>query len=382
MSFASSPFELPDLTQPQRLLGGLSAQAFMATVWQRRPMVIRQAIDVEGLLPSRREMFALAKREDVESRWIHDDARRGWTLRRGPIARTPKLATPKCSLLVQGVDLHDDRARALMERFRFVPDARLDDVMMSWASEGGGVGPHTDRYDVFLLQVEGTRRWSIAPPADYAWVAGLPLRIIDGFEPQESFDLAPGDMLYLPPMWAHDGVAHGGECITCSIGFTVPQADDLARELVLRSSEHWEDEALYEDPDQAATPEPASVPRALQTFARQALKRMLQEPQALHCALGEWLTEPKAQVWFEPSDSVWGQGDVALDRKTRMLYDAQHVFINGEAFQARGHDARCLRGLANSRRMAATVLHSMTADAQAVLAQWHELGWIHTTSRA
>lgn len=370
------------LDQPCALLGGMSATAFMQEIWQRQPKVFRQVVDVAEQLPSRQELFAMAKREDVESRLVRDDARKGWSLQRGPIERTPSLKTPNWTLLVQGVDLHHEGAHQLMQAFRFVPDARLDDIMISWASEGGGVGPHTDRYDVFLLQVHGTRRWSIAPPADYDLVPGMPLRIIDDFKPEQSFVLEPGDMLYLPPNWAHDGVAVGTDCMTCSVGFTVPQADDLARELVLRMGEHWEDEDLYADPDQPATRTPAKVPASLQTFSRQAVTRMLREPGAMACAIGEWLSEPKASVWFEPSSTPWGQGDVVLDRKTKMLYDTQHVFINGEAFQARGHDARCLRRMADARRLAATDLHSMTADAQAVIAQWHELGWIHTTSEA
>ncbi len=378
----SSPLNaavLPSTDSPLDMLGGMSAAAFMQTVWQRQPMVFRQALHVADRLPSRRDLFALAKREDVESRLVRDDARKGWSLQRGPIERTPTLATPKWTLLVQGVDLHHDGAHALMQRFRFVPDARLDDIMISWASEGGGVGPHTDRYDVFLLQVHGTRRWSIAPPSDYPMVPGLPLRIIDGFKPTQTFELGPGDMLYLPPMWAHDGVAVGGDCMTCSVGFTVPQADDLARELVLRMGEHWDDDALYADADQAATRTPARVPAELQAFARQSVARMMREPGALACAMGEWLTEPKASVWFEPSPSDWAQGDVVLDRKTKMLYDAQHVFINGEAFQARGRDARCLQAMANARGLSRAALLSMSNDARAVLAQWHELGWIHTT---
>ena len=372
----------PSPDAPLDMLGGMSAATFMQTVWQRQPMVFRQALSVAGQLPSRRELFAMATRDDVESRLVRDDARKGWGLQRGPIARTPAMRTPKWTLLVQGVDLHHDGAHALMQQFRFVPDARLDDIMISWASDGGGVGPHTDRYDVFLLQVHGTRRWSIAPPDDYDMVPGLPLRIIDGFKPTQSFDLGPGDMLYLPPMWAHDGVAVGGDCMTCSVGFTVPQADDLARELVLRIGEHWEDDDFYADPDQAATVTPAKVPAQLQAFARQAMKRMLSEPGALACAMGEWLTEPKPSVWFEASSTDWTQGDVVLDRKTKMLFDAQHVFINGEAFQARGHDARCLQAMANARALSRQELLSMSNDAQAVLAQWHDLGWIHTTLKA
>jgi 50S ribosomal protein L16 3-hydroxylase len=349
----------------------------MSEYWQRQPLVVRGALQAATLLPSRQQLFAMAAREEVESRLVQQHPKRGWTFKRGPFARLPAQSQREWTLLVQGVDLHHPGAHALMQMFRFIPDARIDDVMISWASDGGGVGPHTDRYDVFLLQVHGTRRWRLAPPDDYTLVEGLPLKIIDGFQYTQEFVLEPGDMLYLPPMWAHEGVAQGGDCMTASIGFTVPEAGDLVRELTMRMAEHWDDEQLYEDAHQAATREPARVPAAMQRFSQQALTRMLKEPQALACALGEWLSEPKSQVWFEPSASAWGAGDMVLDHKTKMLFDTHHVFINGEGFVAQGHDAQCLRELANQRCLKETIWRSMGTDALAVMAQWHELGWLH-----
>jgi 50S ribosomal protein L16 3-hydroxylase len=362
---------------PMALLGGLSAQAFMAEYWQRQPLVISGALQAATLLPSRAQLFAMSAREDVESRLVQQHPKHGWTFKRGPFNRLPAKTQAEWTLLVQGVDLHHPGAHALMQMFRFIPDARIDDVMISWASDRGDVGPHTDRYDVFLLQVHGQRRWRLAPPADYAMVEGMPLKIIDGFKHTQEFVLNPGDMLYLPPMWAHEGVAVGGDCMTASIGFTVPEAGDLVRELATRMAEHWEDELLYEDPDQMPTAQPARVPAALHRFAQKALARMLKEPQAMACALGEWLSEPKAQVWFEPSATVWGQGDMVLDHKTKMMFDAHHVFINGEGFVAQGHDAQCLHDLANQRCLKASVWQTMGDDALAVMAQWHELGWLH-----
>ena len=364
---------------PLALLGGLSVQDFMGQYWQRQPLVIRGALNAATLLPSRAQLFAMANREEVESRLVQQHPKKGWTFKRGPFNRLPAQSLPEWTLLVQGVDLHHPGAHALMQMFRFIPDARIDDVMISWASDQGGVGPHTDRYDVFLLQVHGTRRWRLAPPADYALVPGMPLKIIDGYQYEQEFILEPGDMLYLPPMWAHEGVAMGGDCMTASVGFTVPEAGDLARELATRMAEHWEDEELYEDADQLPTREPARVPAEMLAFARQSLTRMFKEPQALACALGEWLSEPKPQVWFEASDSEWGQGDMVLDHKTKMMFDTHHVFINGEGFVAQGHDAQCLRELANQRCIKESVWRSMGSDALAVMAQWHELGWLHMT---
>ena len=136
---------------------------------------------------------------------------------------------------MQGVDLHDDAAHALLQQFRFVPEARLDDLMISYASDGGGVGPHFDSYDVFLLQAQGRRRWRYRPAeATCGCSDGVPLKILEHFEPEQSIVLEPGDMLYLPPRYAHDGIAEG-ECQTYSIGFRAPARDELARELLQRA---------------------------------------------------------------------------------------------------------------------------------------------------
>ena len=165
----------------------------------------------------------------------------------------PPLKQKRWTLLVQGVDLHLDAAHELLQRFRFVPDARLDDLMISWASDGGGVGPHFDSYDVFLLQASGQRRWRIGRQKDFSLEPDVPLKILSNFEPEEEHLLNPGDMLYLPPRWAHDGVAEGDDCMTYSMGFRVPQRAGLAGELLLRMADEFEDNTLYRDPAQPAT---------------------------------------------------------------------------------------------------------------------------------
>jgi 50S ribosomal protein L16 3-hydroxylase len=136
----------------------------------------------------------------------------------------PPLARPGWTLLVQGVDLHVARRGRCWSAFRFLPDARVDDLMISWASPGGGVGPHIDDYDVFLIQVHGKRRWRVGRVADPSWVEGAPLKRLQHFEPSDEWVLEPGDLLYLPPRWGHDGIAEGGDCMTCSAGFSVPSA--------------------------------------------------------------------------------------------------------------------------------------------------------------
>lgn len=385
------------MRQPQVLLGGLSPQAFMRQYWQKKPLLIRQAVpDVQPPV-TRAELFALAEQDDVESRLIvrrgapgqtrsaagrSQRARAEWQLKRGPMARRslPSLGQPGWTLLVQGLDLHVPAAHDLLQRFRFVPDARLDDVMVSYATDTGGVGPHYDAYDVFLLQVSGRRRWRVGPLRDASLEPDLPLKILSRFEPEQEWVLEPGDMLYLPPMWGHDGVAEGDDCMTCSVGFRVPESTALSRELLLR----WADELsvpdaprLYKDPRQPATAEPARVPEALQDFARQAIERLLRDPGGLLSALGEVLTEPKPHVWFQPGSPLPQGCGVRLDARTRMMYDDQRVFANGESWRAAGRDARMLRELADRRVLSARVVGQASAALQALLGQWAEDGWLH-----
>jgi 50S ribosomal protein L16 3-hydroxylase len=210
------------------------------------------------------------------------------------------------------------------------------------------------------------------------------LKILANFEPRHDWLLEPGDMLYLPPGWGHDGVAEG-ECATCSVGFRAPSAAEVARDLLQRLSDACDDDVdagRYRDPGQPATARPAQVPPALREFADAALRRALASPHGVARALGEALTEPKPQVWFDAGGRLpRGQG-VALDRRTRMMYDAAHVFVNGEAFRAGGHDATVMRRLADRRRLDAAGLEALSADARALVDEWARAGWLHAERRA
>jgi len=366
----------PDTPTP--LLGGLTPQQFMRRHWQKKPLLIRQAIPGFAPLLDRPELFALAQSGQVESRLI---VRQGedWSLAQGPFERRrlPPLKQPAWTLLVQGVDLHHEAVHQLLQRFRFVPDARLDDLMISWASEGGGVGPHFDSYDVFLLQARGRRRWRIGRQKDLRLQPDKPLKILQHFEPEQEWVLEPGDMLYLPPQWAHDGVALDGGCMTYSVGFRVPQRGALAAELVQRLADECSDERLYRDRSQAATATPAAVPEALCDFARDALKRLLRDKVGLCLALGEVLSEPKPLVCFSAPQQPWQPGAVALDKRTRMLYDAEHVYVNGEAWCASGKDARLLHELADRRALSAEQVCRASAPVLEQLAEWQQAGWLH-----
>lgn len=363
---------------PVSLLGGLSPAQFMRRHWQKKPLLIRQAIPGFQPVLSRSALFDLASQETVESRLIVRKPQ-GWALRQGPFKRSalPPLKQAGWTLLVQGVDQHDDAVHELLQRFRFVPDARLDDLMISWASEGGGVGPHFDSYDVFLLQASGQRRWRIGRQKDLTLQPDVPLKILQNFEPEEEHVLEAGDMLYLPPRWAHDGDAVGDDCMTYSIGFRAPQRGGLAGELLQRMADELDDETLYRDPGQPATAHPGAMPEGLEAFAVDALQRLLAERQSLACALGEVMTEPKPRVFFDEASEDWVMGAVQLDRRTRMMYDPRHVFINGESFRAGGADARLMQRLADERFLDARLVQRASEGAQALLQDWFDAGWLH-----
>ena len=417
---------------PLQLLGNITPAEFMSKYWQKKPLLIRGAI--AGFKPflSRDELFAMAEQEDVESRLIVEAVTKPtaksskkasakspakWTMTNGPIYpdALPALKNPNWTLLVQGVDLHNQAAYELKNQFRFAPDARLDDLMISFATDGGGVGPHFDSYDVFLLQAEGQRRWRIGKQKDLTLQTGVLLKILANFAPEQEFVLDAGDMLYLPPMYAHEGVAVG-ECMTYSIGFRAPAELELARELLQRfaddtlededenefegennamADEFSADEAikniakitvnkvLYKDPKQQAVEAPALIPAALLDFAKQAVEKALSDPDALARNLGEYLTEPKANVWFdepEPDSEediiLTRQNRVDLHPRSQMLFDARHIFLNGESWRAAGADAKLMKKLANQRFLESKDLSKCSDGAMALLQEWADAGWL------
>ena len=388
-----------DVNEPLSLLGGLTPAQFMRRYWQRKPLLVRQAIPGFAPILSRAELFSMAARDSVESRLIVQ-SKSGWRMRQGPFAVRgfPPVTQPAWTLLVQGVDLHDQKAHELLQKFRFVPDARLDDLMISFATPGGGVGPHFDSYDVFLLQASGQRRWKISRQKDLTLQPDVPLKILQNFEPEEEYLLEAGDMLYLPPRYAHDGIAETGgpgggksaDCMTYSIGFTAPAKGELAAELLHRLADFSEDDnaeaaqganpGRYRDGGHPATVTPAALPAALSDFARHAVMDALKDPLAIACALGEYMTTPKPSVWFDEFDAEcdFSHGDVAvqLNARTRMMYDANHIFINGESYRARGADARLMRSLADSRGLPKQTLRKASTAALVLLADWHEAGWL------
>jgi len=238
------------------LLGGLSPTRFLREIWHKRPLLIRNAIPGFAGLLSPAEMRQLACRDDVESRLIRGSGS-DWQLDHGPFRKSDfrRLPETEWTLLVQSLNQFLPEADALLARFNFIPHARLDDLMASYAVPGGSVGPHFDSYDVFLLQGQGHRRWQISTQTDLALIDDAPLKILRRFKAEDEWVLGPGDMLYLPPHVAHYGVAVDA-CMTYSIGFRAPAAEELAHGFLMHLQDTLALEGRYAD-----RPAPTSPPR-------------------------------------------------------------------------------------------------------------------------
>jgi len=273
--FSATRREIAGAPTSRTLLGGLTAREFLARHWQRRPLLVRGAWPGFCDPASVSDLYRLAARDDCESRLVIRDGRR-WTLAHGPFraAQLRQMPARRWTLLVQGLNHFLPAADRLLRAFRFVPYARLDDVMASYAADGGGVGPHRDSYDVFLLQGRGRRRWRISAQRGLALDPRAPLRILRGFRADEEWILEPGDMLYLPPGVAHEGTALG-PCMTYSIGFRSPSAHELGREFLAFLEDRLDlGEDRYADPELRPSEHPAQLLETLVAHCTAVLRRM------------------------------------------------------------------------------------------------------------
>ena len=336
-----------------RLLGGLTPREFLRRHWQKRPLHIRNAVPQFTGVVDARQLLQLARRDDVESRIVQRRGRK-WDTAHGPFTSIAPGKT-RWTVLVSGVNLHEPRADALLRRFDFIPQARLDDVMVSYATPGGGVGPHVDSYDVFLLQGSGRRRWTV-------WEAS-----------RKTYDCSPGDMLYLPPGVKHDGVALD-TCFTYSIGFRAPRGAELGAAFLDWLHERGLPDARYRDPQLAATASPGRIPAGMIDFATMVLGRIRWSRADVAQFLGEYLTMPKPHVVFRAGVKPGG-AIVRLDPKTQLLYDHARFFVNGEAFKVPLRSASALRKLADAR--AAPRADLARAGLGRLISEWQRRGYVN-----
>lgn len=352
--------------QALQLLGGLTPAQFLAEYWQKKPLLIKNAIpDFTGLL-SPEDLAGLACEDEVQSRIVQQKGEK-WTLKNGPFDERDfsKLPNKDWTLLVQSVNHYLPEATELLQQFDFIPHARLDDLMVSYAPDGGSVGPHFDSYDVFLLQGQGKRLWRISEQSDLSLVDDAPLRILNNFETEQEWLLEAGDMLYLPPQLAHWGIAVSDgtqDCMTYSIGFRAPKHKELATEFLGFMQDKLSQEKLvltgiYQDSDLKLADHPAEVSKDMVHKVGEILNKIQWSESDIAQFLGTYLSEPKPDVLFETNKKIslkafgekLAKAGIALDLKSQMLFSDDTFYLNGEAATFKGEAAALLRTLADKR---------------------------------
>lgn len=329
-----------------RIPQDLDIREFLAEHWQKKPLLIRNAFPAFENPLSPEELAGLACEEDVESRLIERNEN-NFALRSGPFSEEDfaKLPETNWTLLVQDVDKHLPELAEILDHFRFIPSWRIDDLMISYASEGGGVGPHTDHYDVFLLQASGKRRWQVAEKFDPALIEGIDLKVLKKFTPEHDWLLEPGDMLYLPPGVAHDGIALDSDCMTWSIGFRAPEAQDMLTDLIELLQQRLPDDRMYEDPDlQLNEAADGQISLAARERARKLVRDMLAMDDAfIDEWFGRFVTEPKHWLETPAPEAEISADDLikwqAAERDTRSRMNWMKtsagctLFLDGAAWQ-------------------------------------------------
>lgn len=336
------------LTSPQFLPGRFDATRFLSDYWQRKSLLIRNpwADWRNPLAPD--ELAGMACEPQVESRLVVQ-AQGGWQLEPGPLPeeRFAALGGDPWTLLVQAVDHYVPDVADLIQPFRFIPDWRIDDVMVSYAVDGGGVGPHFDRYDVFLVQGLGQRRWQIGDHCDEH--SGLlphdDLRLLSAFVAREEWVLEPGDILYVPPHIAHQGVAIGDDCMTYSIGFRAPSVDELIAGWSDHLLEQGDEDRRYTDPALPRQDNPGQItPLALARLQALVTER-LDDGAAFARWFGRHSTEPKSPIDWRPEDAavpsdvarmLGAGGTLIRNPASRFAFVDQEpgatLFVDGEAY--------------------------------------------------
>jgi 50S ribosomal protein L16 3-hydroxylase len=371
------------------LLGGLTPQQFLRDYWQKKPLLIRQAVPgFKGLLGPQ-ALIDLACRDDVQARLV-TNKRGKWALRHEPFEPQDfdgLSKKGKWTVLVQGVNHFLPQATELIQRFDFIPHARLDDLMVSYAPKGGGVGPHFDAYDVFLLQGHGHRRWQISTQADQTLIEGAPLRILQDFRVEQEWVLEPGDMLYLPPHCAHNGIAED-DCMTYSIGFRTPWYQELAEQFLVYLQDRIQVQGTYADPDLKLQKHPSEIGPAMLQQVGEAIRKVRWDDEDVANFLGCYLSDPKPHIFFDAparplsaarfAEAVQKHG-VVLDLKTQMLCQGNTLFINGDAEPVAKASYRVLRELADARRLAAG--SALSDEAMGLLYSWYQDGYLAPDTR-
>lgn len=337
------------------ILGSISPEEFLRDYWQKKPLLIRQAIP--GFQPPLdiNELAGLALESLVESRIVMQQGDQGtYELFNGPFDENFLQTLPEknWTLLVQAVDHLLPEVGQLLQHFKFLPQWRLDDLMISYAPEGGGVGPHFDYYDVFLLQASGQRRWQLGQQCNKSSLlrTDTPLKILQDFQanPEQDWVLEPGDLLYLPPQLAHWGTSLSQDCTTWSVGFRALSAEEILCGVADFIGEDLSEDLRYTDPDLTLPHNPAAIDDAAMQRVKKLLEQALDNPTALEEWFGRAMTQTKYPDQLIPTEDIWTSATlhelaqeahlpplvVAEGSRLAFRISANHnwLFVDGEAF--------------------------------------------------
>lgn len=359
-----------------QLLNNLTPTQFLAEYWQKKPLLIRGAIpDFKGLL-SPEELAGLACEDDVQARIIKNNNGK-WSVQQSPFdeADFAKLPAKDWTLLVQSVNHYLPEATDLLGLFDFIPHARLDDLMVSYAPTGGGVGAHVDSYDVFLLQGSGKRNWKISAQKDLSLIENAPLKILKNFKAEQEWTLEAGDMLYLPPQIAHWGISESDDCMTYSIGFRAPKTQELQHEFLNFLQDNLNAEGLYKDADLTLQKHAAEISDSMIAKVDEALRGIVWNKDNVADFLGKYLTEPKLDVIFEPNRKIskaefikqFARKTLFLSLKSQMLFTNNQFYLNGEKLTVPAEIIAIMKEFADKKALKINALganiHALAGDA-------------------
>lgn len=383
----------------------ISLNTFLGDYWQKKPLVIRKALPEFTHPLSPDELAGLALEEDVESRLVFEtpDEKPYWHLKRGPFSVNDFSTLPSThwTLLVQGVDRLIPEVYALLDYFNFIPQWRIDDIMISYAVLHGSVGPHYDNYDVFLYQAKGKREWSLTTKGcnNQNYMKGLELRIMSQFDVEERFILEEGDMLYLPPHVGHHGISLSDECMTYSFGYRSYQGQELLESFSDYLSEKGLFKNLYQDPDWSNLQNTSEIPPSAWLNAQKLLQQVINDEKTMQTWFGCFATRLDQQAELQlpvplEEDELIDISDfikeikeglnLIRDVSCRFAYQNQNeqseyqFFINGSAWDAKGVNKDLLHYIANNRYLSYKVLTTYlnTKKNQLLIYNLWKLQWL------
>ena len=350
------------LNRKTHILGKTSVNDFLKNYWQKKPLLIKNAIPNFVSPITESDLFIIAQNEEAVSRLI--EHKQGiWQVKYGPFKKSdlPKKTNIPWTILVQNINHYFPFAESFLNLFKFIPYARLDDLMISYATKKGSVGPHFDSYDVFLFQAQGAREWKISDQKKFTLDKKSSIKIITNFKSKNSWVLKPGDMLYLPPNIGHWGISQSDDCLTYSIGFRAPGTFEIQSKFLDFIQDHLitNENEIYKDPNLTPQKNPAEISSNMTKAMRNIVDRLRWDKSSINHFIGQLLSEPIESSIFETRKPLSLKAfekrivnkTLKLNSKTRMLFIKNNFYINGEFIKIDKKYTSFLKQLANDREI-------------------------------